>query len=118
LEACQSSKALKIPQFNNFVCCLANPKTGCQTKWNRDEVATKRQINQAGSPIAQAAALGIPVSTLFIMKKSDAKDQSVIIPCISALKPLDSAPQRDLVSLMVVHKVEKGTLLFVEASRV
>jgi hypothetical protein len=49
------------------------------------------------------------VSTLFIMKKSDAEDQPVIIPCISALKPAlaDSAPQRDLVSLMVVHKVEK-----------
>ena len=64
--------------------------SGRKKKWNRDEVreAIKEiPLHKRRSIRALAAALGIPASTLFLMKKGDAEDQPVIRPCTSALKP-------------------------------
>ena len=69
------SKTLKIPQFNSFVWCF-------EKKWNWDEVRESIKeipLHKRCSIRALVAALGIPVSTLFMMKKGDAEEHAQVL---------------------------------------
>ena len=58
------------------------------------------------------AALGILVSTLFMMKKGDAKDQPVIRPCTSALKPALTAHHKLLRCEYAMSKLNPADLQY------
>lgn len=101
------------PDICQFRSSPQKHRCGRPKKWNHDEVREAVKL----IPLFQrrtirdlAAALGIPKSTLFAMKCD--KDDPVIIPCTSALKPA-LTPQHELLRVsFCLTKIDPVTRLY------
>jgi hypothetical protein len=101
------------PDIRQFRASPQKRNSGRPRKWNHDEVREAVKLIplfQRGTIRTLAAALGIPKSTLHDMKCD--KDDPVIIPCTSALKPTLTEQHELLRACYCVSKIDPVTRLY------
>ena len=101
------------PDIRQFRASPKKRNCGRPRKWNHDDVREAVKLVplfQRKSIRDLAHALGIPKSTLHLMKCD--KDDPVIIPCTSALKPILTEQHKLLRACYCISKIDPVTRLY------
>ena len=103
------------PEVRQFCSSPLKRNCGRPKKWNHDDIREAVKLVplfQRKSIRNLAAALGIPKSTLHLMKCD--KDDPVIIPCTSALKPALTNHHKVLRACYCISKIDPVTRLYTD----